>query len=92
MHTNNPLIALIDILVRPGEAYILLKALNALVDKGNHVVIIEHNSEIIKSADWVIDIGPEGGKKGGEIVFEGTPENLIQCKKSYSLEYLKNKL
>ena len=70
----------------------LLKALNALVDKGNHVVIIEHNSEIIKSADWVIDIGPEGGKKGGEIVFEGNPENLIQCKKSYTGEYLKNKL
>ena len=70
----------------------LLKALNALVDNGNHVVIIEHNSEIIKSADWVIDIGPEGGKEGGNIIFEGTPENLVLCKNSYTGNYLKDKL
>ena len=70
----------------------LLKALNALIEKGNHVIIIEHNSEIIKSADWVIDIGPEGGDEGGQIVFEGTPENLIKCKASYTGKFLKNKL
>ena len=70
----------------------LLKALNALVDNGNHVVIIEHNSEIIKSADWVIDIGPEGGKEGGNIIFEGTPEKLVLCKNSYTGNYLKDKL
>ena len=70
----------------------LLKALNALVDNGNHVVIIEHNSEIIKSSDWVIDIGPEGGKEGGNIIFEGTPENLVTCKNSYTGNYLKDKL
>ena len=70
----------------------LLKALNALIEKGNHVIIIEHNSEIIKSSDWVIDIGPEGGDEGGSIVFEGTPENLIKCKASYTGKFLKNKL
>ncbi len=70
----------------------LLKALNALIEKGNHVIIIEHNAEIIKSADWIIDIGPEGGEKGGNIVFEGTPEKLISCKASYTGQFLKNKL
>ncbi len=70
----------------------LLKAFNALIDKGNHVVIIEHNAEIIKSADWVIDIGPEGGEQGGNIVFQGTPEELINCKSSYTGAFLKDKL
>ena len=70
----------------------LLKAFNALIDKGNHVVIIEHNAEIIKSADWVIDIGPEGGEQGGNIIFQGTPEELINCKSSYTGAFLKDKL
>jgi excinuclease ABC subunit A len=70
----------------------LLKALNALIEKGNHIIIIEHNAEIIKSADWLIDIGPEGGENGGNIVFEGTPEELIKCKASYTGKFLKNKL
>ena len=70
----------------------LLKAFNALIDKGNHVVIIEHNAEIIKSADWVIDIGPEGGEQGGNIIFQGTPEELINCKSSYTGAFLKGKL
>ncbi len=69
----------------------LLDALNALVEIGHSVIIIEHNAEIIKSADWVIDLGPEGGNKGGEIVFEGTPEALIKCRKSITGKYLKNK-
>jgi excinuclease ABC subunit A len=70
----------------------LLEAFNALISRGNSVLIIEHNLEIIKSADWIIDLGPEGGKYGGNIVFEGTPEELIKCKESYTGKYLKEKL
>jgi excinuclease ABC subunit A len=70
----------------------LLDAFNALLDRGHTVIIIEHNMEIIKSADWVIDLGPEGGEKGGHIIFEGTPEDLVKCKKSYTGKYLKEKL
>ena len=70
----------------------LLKALNALVDKGHSLIVIEHNQDVIKCADWVIDIGPEGGKKGGEIVFEGTPKNLSKHNKSLTGKYLKNKI
>lgn len=68
---------------------VLLKALNALISKGHTVIIIEHNMEIIKNADHVIDIGPEGGDKGGYIVFEGTPENLVKCNESYTGRFLK---
>ncbi|MBB6463199.1 excinuclease ABC subunit UvrA [Flammeovirga kamogawensis] len=67
----------------------LMKAINALVEKGHSAVIIEHNVEVIKTADWVIDIGPEGGKDGGTIVFEGTPEELIKNGKGYTAHYLK---
>lgn len=67
----------------------LLNAFNALIENGNSIIIIEHNSEIIKNADWVIDLGVEGGKNGGEVVFEGTPEDLIQCKKSHTGKFLK---
>ena len=70
----------------------LLKSLNALIDRGNSVVIIEHNLDMIKSADWIIDIGPEGGEKGGEIIAEGTPENIIKFEKSYTGKYLSSKL
>ncbi|NOQ24587.1 MAG: excinuclease ABC subunit UvrA [Bacteroidales bacterium] len=70
----------------------LLEAFNALISRGNSVLIIEHNLEIIKSADWIIDLGPEGGKYGGSIIFEGTPEELIKCKESYTGKYLKEKL
>ena len=70
----------------------LLQAFNALIDKGHSVLIIEHNPEIIKSADWIIDLGPEGGKQGGNIVFEGTPEDIIKCKKSYTGRFLKEKI
>ncbi|MCB9198784.1 MAG: excinuclease ABC subunit UvrA [Flavobacteriales bacterium] len=69
----------------------LLKALNALIDIGHSVIVIEHNAEVIKSADWVIDLGPEGGNEGGNIVFEGTPEDLINCKESYTGKFLKGK-
>jgi excinuclease ABC subunit A len=70
----------------------LLDAFQELISKGHSLVIIEHNLEVIKSADWVIDLGPEGGEKGGEIVFEGTPEDLCQHPASYTGKFLKPKL
>jgi excinuclease ABC subunit A len=70
----------------------LLKAFSALIDQGNTIISIEHNTEIIKSADWVIDLGPEGGDKGGELVFAGTPEGLVNAKGSFTGPYLTDKL
>lgn len=70
----------------------LLKSINALVDHGHSVILIEHNLEVIKSADWAIDLGPEGGEEGGYLVFEGTPENLAECKGSYTGNFLTSKL
>lgn len=70
----------------------LLYAFNALVDQGHTLLVIEHNTEIIKSADWVIDMGPEGGDEGGNLVFEGTPEDLVKSPASYTGQYLKDKL
>lgn len=70
----------------------LLKAFNALVEKGHTVVIIEHNMEVIKCADYIIDLGPEGGKDGGNIVCCGTPEEIAKCEASYTGRYLKDKL
>ncbi len=67
----------------------LLEVLHALVEQGNSVVVIEHNLEVIKTADWVIDLGPEGGDKGGEIVAEGTPEDVARVTRSYTGSYLK---
>ncbi len=70
----------------------LLKAFDALITKGHTVIIIEHNMEVIKCADHIIDIGPEGGDKGGNVVFEGTPEKIIECKESYTGKFLKEKM
>jgi excinuclease ABC subunit A len=70
----------------------LLFAFNALIKQGHSLIIIEHNVEIIKCADWIIDLGPEGGTAGGTIIFEGVPEDLVKCKKSYTGQYLKGKL
>ncbi|MFA5359619.1 MAG: excinuclease ABC subunit UvrA, partial [Patescibacteria group bacterium] len=70
----------------------LLHVLNQLVDKGNTVLIIEHNLDVIKSVDWIIDLGPEGGDKGGEIVAEGTPRQVANNKKSYTGQYLSKAL
>jgi excinuclease ABC subunit A len=67
----------------------LLEVLHALVEQGNTVVVIEHNLEVIKTADWIIDLGPEGGDKGGEIVATGTPEAVVQVERSYTGRYLK---
>ncbi len=70
----------------------LLYALNALVECGHSVIVVEHNIEVIKCSDWVIDLGPEGGKRGGNLVFQGTPEDLVKCKGSETGKYLKEKL
>ncbi len=70
----------------------LLKAFNALIEIGHTILVIEHNMEIIKSADWVIELGPEGGDQGGYLVFEGTPENLAKHAASHTAEFLKGKL
>ncbi len=67
----------------------LLKSFDALIALGNSILVIEHNMDMIKSADWVIDIGPEGGNKGGKLVFAGLPEKLILCKDSYTGQFLK---
>jgi excinuclease ABC subunit A len=70
----------------------LLTAFNALIDNGHTVVVIEHNIEVIKCADWVIELGPEGGEEGGHLVFMGVPENLIGIKSSHTARYLRQKL
>ena len=67
----------------------LIDVLNALVDAGNTVVVIEHNMEVIKIADWIIDLGPEGGNRGGTIVACGTPEEVAACEASYTGQFLK---
>ncbi len=70
----------------------LLKSINALVEQGDTVIIIEHNMEVIKSADWIVDLGPEGGEKGGYITFEGTPEEMIRLQGNHTADYLRGKL
>ncbi len=67
----------------------LLEVLHELVETGNTVVVIEHNLEVIKTADWIIDLGPEGGDAGGEIVAAGTPEEVSKVVRSYTGQYLK---
>ncbi|WKN32306.1 excinuclease ABC subunit UvrA [Porifericola rhodea] len=69
----------------------LMDAINALIEQENSVVIIEHNMEVIKSADWIIDLGPEGGKQGGQLMFSGTPEEMIKLENNYTAQYLKEK-
>ena len=67
----------------------LIGVLNSLVEKGNTVVVIEHNLDVIKSADYIIDLGPEGGNAGGKIIAKGTPEEVAKVKKSYTGQFLK---
>ena len=66
----------------------LLAAFDALLRKGHTIVVVEHNMDVIKCADWVIDLGPEGGEGGGNIVFEGTPHDLAACENSYTGRFL----
>ena len=75
-----------------ADVHKLIEVLQTLVDAGNTVVFIEHNLDVIKTADYLIDLGPDGGDNGGEIVFAGTPEELVKCEKSYTGEFLKNLL
>jgi excinuclease ABC subunit A len=70
----------------------LLAAFDKLISAGNSVVVIEHNLDVIKTADWVVDLGPEGGDEGGRIVFEGTPEELVKCDQSHTGRLLGNYL
>jgi excinuclease ABC subunit A len=72
-----------------ADVHKLIEVLQRLVDAGNSVLIIEHNLDIIKVADWVVDLGPEGGDRGGELVGEGTPEQLMKVKGSYTAKFLK---
>jgi len=67
----------------------LLTVLHRLVDRGNTVLVIEHNLDVIKTADWIIDLGPEGGLRGGNVVAEGTPEHVAAVRESYTGQYLK---
>ncbi len=70
----------------------LLHAFNALIERGHSILVIEHNMDVIKEADWVIDLGPEGGDKGGQLVCAGTPEEIVKCDQSVTGKYLKDKL
>ena len=70
----------------------LVIAFNKLIEAGHSIIVIEHNTEVIKCADWVIDIGPEGGNEGGNVIFEGTPEDLVKAEGNYTGEFLKGKV
>jgi excinuclease ABC subunit A len=75
-----------------ADIHNLLNVLNRLADLGNTVLVIEHNLDVIKCADWIIDMGPEGGEGGGTVVVSGTPEKIIKSAQSYTGEYLRPKL
>jgi excinuclease ABC subunit A len=70
----------------------LLKSFDELLAKGHSIVVIEHNIELIKCADYIIDLGPEGGENGGHLLAEGTPEEVVQSKESYTARYLREKI
>ena len=74
------------------DVRVLMEVLNRLVDKGNTVIVIEHNLDVVKVADYIIDIGPDGGRNGGELIFAGTPEDLIKNKRSFTAKFLKDEL
>ncbi|MFC2061653.1 excinuclease ABC subunit UvrA [Elusimicrobiota bacterium] len=78
--------------LHPHDVRYLLSVLHSLVDKGNTMVVIEHNMDVIKNADWIVDLGPEGGENGGEIVFAGTPSNLMKHPESYTGKFLRKYL
>jgi excinuclease ABC subunit A len=66
----------------------LLQVLDALVERGNSVLVVEHNLDVIRNADWVIELGPDGGNQGGEVIYEGTPDKIKKCKRSWTGKYL----
>ncbi|MEI3613343.1 hypothetical protein [Pseudogracilibacillus sp. SO30301A] len=74
--------------LHPNDVTQLLKLLNRLVDAGNTVIMVEHNSQMIKGAEWIVDLGPEGGDKGGQMIAEGTPDSIVKSSESYTGQYL----
>jgi excinuclease ABC subunit A len=74
------------------DVRVLLDVLDKLVERGNTVIVIEHNLDVVKMADYIVDLGKEGGKAGGNIVFSGSPEKLAECSASYTGKYLKTEL
>ena len=74
------------------DVRLLLEVLHRLVDKGNSVVVIEHNLDVIKTADWIVDLGPEGGEGGGQVVAEGTPEDVAASERSHTGRFLRRVL
>ncbi len=78
--------------LHPHDISRLVNVLNRLVDSGNTIVVIEHNLDVIKCADYIIDLGPEGGDRGGEVVFQGSPDDIVNCEKSFTGQYLKREL
>jgi excinuclease ABC subunit A len=74
------------------DVNVLLEVLNKLVDRGNTIIVIEHNLDVVKMADYIVDLGKEGGKAGGNVIFEGSPEKLAECSESYTGKYLKEEL
>ncbi|WP_243177602.1 hypothetical protein [Clostridium hominis] len=93
-HLNSNLVDLMYIFdepsigLHPRDVHKLNNLLKKLRDKGNTVIVVEHDPDVIKVADWIIDLGPDGGTKGGEIIFEGTPVNLHNCKESLTAKYI----
>ncbi|MHA2362219.1 MAG: ATP-binding cassette domain-containing protein, partial [Candidatus Thorarchaeota archaeon] len=75
-----------------SDVHVLLRVLNRLVEAGNTAIVIEHNLEVIKTADWIIDLGPEGGDRGGEVVAQGTPEEVCEVWSSYTGNHLRSSL
>ena len=69
----------------------LLRSFDALLDAGHSIVVVEHNTDVIRAADWVIDLGPEAGSAGGEVVFEGTPEDLVAKSDGYTAQFMRIK-
>ena len=67
----------------------LLKSFDALIARGHSIIVVEHNPDVIRSADWVIDLGPDAGDAGGEVIFEGTPEQLVAEGRTYTAKYIK---
>ena len=74
------------------DVHKLMDVIQRLVDKGNSVIVIEHNLDVIRCSDWIIDLGPDGGDKGGEVVVQGTPESVAEHPTSYTAKYLKEVL
>ena len=74
------------------DVKVLLTVLHRLRNEGNTIIVIEHNLDVIKTADWIIDLGPEGGSRGGQVIATGTPEDVVKVKESFTGEYLKSLL